>query len=78
MLFAVDAADRRLCFGIARHLDEAEPFAASGKLVRDDSGGLYGAVLREDFLQLGIGGCVGQAPDIDPIRHVLPPCWVRG
>jgi hypothetical protein len=69
VFLAVEGADCGLGFFIRSHLDETEPFAASGVPVADDFRALHGSVLREQLFKIRAGGIVAQVPNIQLAAH---------
>jgi hypothetical protein len=70
-LRSVQSADCALRFRTGVHFDKTETLRAAGEFIDDYPGRIHGAVLGEELLQLFVGGCIGQAANVDPIRHIL-------
>jgi hypothetical protein len=68
---AIESLDRALSFGAGTHLDKPKTLGSASKFVGDHPGGLDGAVLGKEFLQLLIGGGVRQASYVNFIPHIL-------
>src|SRR5262249_44367541 len=69
-LLTAHACDRRLRLGVAAHLDEAEPFGASGVAIHDDLRRLHGAERLEHLLQLAGVHVVAQVADVQLLAHL--------
>ena len=70
-LRSVQSADCALRRGAGIHFDKTETLGAAAEFVDDYPGRIHGAVVREELLQLFVGGCIGQAANVNPIRHIL-------
>ena len=63
-LAIIEPLDRRLGFGVRRHLDKAEAAGAARVAVGDDGDGLDGSELGEGSLELRLRGVEGQIADV--------------
>src|SRR5262245_34710240 len=64
-VLAVKRLDRRLALGVVGHRDEPESTRAAGFAIGDDRRLADLAVLREEVVQVLIGGLVRQVADVD-------------
>lgn len=69
-LLAVQTVDRRLCLGVA-HLDEAESFRISGKLVFDDRRRSYSTELFEERPKVSLRNPIGQISHVNIHKKLL-------
>src|SRR5688572_18495454 len=68
-LRAVQLLDRCLCFGVARHFDEAEALALTGVTIADDGNRRHGAAFAERFADTGFGSRIWQVADVKFSAH---------
>jgi len=69
VISAVELSDCVSRFFVSRELDETEAFGAAGFTVHDDLSGDYLANLREDLIQIVIGGCEWQFTNKKFLTH---------
>src|SRR5688572_8232541 len=72
-VLAVQGRDRGLRLGVAAHLDERETLAPTGVPVLNDLGGLHGAVLPTQLLEVRARGVIAEISDVQLAAHVIAP-----